>query len=102
MRSVWLLIMSAIAAIAASLCCIGAITYVLFGVAIASLNALDIPNWVRIVFSIIAIASLLMAIYTKFNGKCQLKSNKNLVYIIVSFFVIFMLTFPEIAGYFYE
>lgn len=102
MRATWLLICSVFSALLASLCCLGAVSYLLFGVALGSLNALDIPTWSRVLFSALAILFLLLGIMARAKKGCPLNASKTIGYIVLSIFVICIIFLPQLAGYFYE
>lgn len=102
MKSTWLLISSVFSAFLATLCCLGAISYMLFGIALSSLNALDIPSWSRVLFSILAILFLALAFRARFSKTCSKNPLKTLGYTIVAILVVGIILLPYIAGYIYE
>ncbi|BCX80027.1 hypothetical protein [Campylobacter sp. 19-13652] len=102
MKSYWLLISSIFSALLASLCCLGAMSYMFFGIAVGFLNALDVPIWIRIIFAILSVGFLVLAFRAMFKKTCSKSPFKALGYTIVTIFVLGVILFPYIAGYLYE
>ncbi|CAD7287360.1 hypothetical protein LMG7974_00257 [Campylobacter majalis] len=106
MRKFWLIFLSFVSAVAASLCCLPALLFLLFGTSfgfLAQAQYLYEYRWWLSVFSIFCFVLYVFYMF-KQNKSCNASfKTKSKILLIFGFVVLNLLLFyPEILGYFYE
>lgn len=106
MRQALPLLLSLSSAFMATLCCLPALLFLLFGTSFSFLSFASNLYEYRILFTIISLVCFAFwAVFVfKKDKSCDIKFKKNKAYVLIfAFFVLnFILFYPEILGYFYE
>lgn len=105
MKQTWLLAVWLGSAIMATLCCLPALIFLLFGTTFSLLSFFTPLVDFRLEFSIIAVLFFILWGFLIFKGlkNCDLKTKRRTKILAVSYLVllVFLLFYPEIFGYFY-
>ncbi|QCD52881.1 mercuric transporter MerT family protein [Campylobacter sp. RM16192] len=108
MRSVFLAIASIISAFAATLCCLPALVFLIFGATFSLLGseAIESLTALRPYFTALALICFVASGFYMFKKQksCDIKNRSKkwvLIYILLAVFVIILLSYPEVLGAFY-
>ncbi|MFL1706438.1 aryl sulfotransferase [Campylobacter sp. MOP7] len=106
MRSVFLAIASIISAFAATLCCLPALVFLIFGSTFTLFGFTEQLSEFRGILSILALVCLTLSIFYFFkkDRSCSLKKTGKkwlLIYVFLAVFVFILLSYPEVLGAIY-
>lgn len=105
MKQAWLFAVWLGSAVMATLCCLPALLFLLFGATFSLLSFLNPLVDFRLEFSIIAVLFFILWGILIFKGakNCDLKARKRTKFLAIFYLVllVFLLLYPEILGYFY-
>jgi len=99
-------IFSVISAVAATLCCLPALVFLLFGASFAFLGVFEPLGAYRAYFTVFAIVFFVLFSFYFFKKKvaCPIKkvrTRRLIFYIFLFLILVFLLSYPEILGSFY-
>ncbi|MBE3022295.1 aryl sulfotransferase [Campylobacter sp. RM13119] len=107
MKHVWFIITSAISAFMATLCCLPALLFLLFGTSFSFLSWTSAFYEYRTFFSILSVIFFVASAFFVFYKpkSCALNYAKKkwiFIYVLLGILIVFMLVYPELLGDFYE
>lgn len=109
MRGICLVLASIISAAAATICCLPALVFLIFGATFTLLSgeAIDNLTTLRPYFTAFAIICFTVSAFYFFKKPkaCSVENRRKkwiFIYVFLAFFVIILLSYPEILGKIYE
>lgn len=103
---VWLILTSITSAVAATLCCLPALLFLLFGTSFSALSVFEPLGEYRTYFSVFAVCCFGLSLFFTFfkRDSCAVGACKKrwyLIYVLVAILLVFLLAYPEILGSLY-
>ena len=109
MKGFWLALASVASALAATLCCLPALLFLLFGASFSLLSSEAIESLTELRPYFTALAAICFAASTFYFFKkpksCDLANRRKkwiFIYVFLAVFVIILLSYPEVLGKIYE
>ena len=105
-RGFWLIIAAVFSSLAATLCCLPALLFLIFGASFSFLSWADALSDFRGVFSAFGVACFAASVFFAFRPakSCDLgcaRKKRILIYVLLAILLGFLLFYPEILGSFY-
>lgn len=103
MKGFWLALASVISALAATLCCLPALLFLIFGASFSIFSGAEALEGYRAPLSALALFCFALSAFFFFKKPraCSLQSGRKkwiLIYVLLGALLAFMLTYPEILG----